>query len=97
MRETGLQQRIIRTLRTRGCYVYNTPSSVVGTPDLLCCYRGLFLAVEIKTSDRRSTPAPRQEFVAAEIRAAGGASIVARSVNDVLRLLDELAISTESE
>ena len=97
MRETGLQQRIIGKLRARGCYVYNTPSSVSGTPDLLCCYRGRFLAVEIKTNDRRSTTAPRQDLVAAEIRAAGGAATVVRSVNDVLRLLDELAISTESE
>lgn len=41
-----------------------------GVPDIICCARGAFLAIEVKREGKE--PTPRQKFRIAEIRRAGG-------------------------
>jgi hypothetical protein len=66
-------------LRQRGAWVYKPPAgphSRRGVPDLLACYRGRFLALELKTPGRpEATTLQAREIMA--ITAAGGwASVV---------------------
>lgn len=49
--------------------------STSGTPDILACINGYFLAVEVKAQTGRVSEL--QEFKIAQIRAAGGIAVVA--------------------
>jgi hypothetical protein len=53
-----------------------------GTPDLVFCWRGHFLSIELKAPDGRLSPA--QEYAHVCIRAAGGTVAVCRSLDDVV-------------
>jgi hypothetical protein len=69
------------------------PHGMPGTPDLLCCYRGIFLGVEVKRPEASSDPTPRQLAVHDLIRKAGGYVVVARGREDVdfaLRIIDAI-------
>jgi hypothetical protein len=58
-----------------------------GTSDVLFCYRGLFVACEVKT--RTGKTSPEQEEFLQRVREAGGMGIVARSIDDVEAALRE--------
>jgi hypothetical protein len=50
--------------------IHGGPFSEVGTPDLLCCYKGRFLALEVK--QRGNTTTLVQDLFLRRIREAGG-------------------------
>jgi len=49
---------------------------VVGIPDLICCWRGRFLAVETKAPGKIDDVTPNQQARIREIRAADGLAVV---------------------
>lgn len=55
----------------------------VGIPDIICCYKGIFLAVETKAPGKRANTTPNQDRVIEAIRGADGWAIV---VDDVEQL-----------
>ena len=55
----------------------------VGIPDIICCYKGIFLAVETKAPGKRSNTTPNQDRVIEAIKGADGWAIV---VDDVEQL-----------
>lgn len=62
----------------------------VGIPDLLCCYRGRFVGLEVKQPG--NSPSPVQMVVLQEIVSAGGiASVVSTlgQVDDLLAQIDK--------
>lgn len=59
-----------------------------GSPDVLCCYHGLFVGVEVKTAKGRQNN--NQEKFEVKIRGARGVYILARSVQDVINRLEEI-------
>lgn len=69
-------------LKQYGAYVHSPIGSAFGTPtlDMLVCSKGRFAGIETKAEGKRLTP--RQEQIAADIHAAGGAVFVLRGVND---------------
>lgn len=50
--EKTIQNKIIKDLKARGCWVMKTQGGVAGTPvgapDIIACYKGEFLGIEIK-------------------------------------------------
>ena len=56
--------------------------NVPGTPDILGCYRGQFIGIEVKS--RRGTQRQSQERFQTMLERAGGRYIVARSVAEAL-------------
>ena len=52
-----------------------------GFPDLVCCWHGRFVGIEVKTPTGRQQPS--QKLFQAELEAAGGTYILARSLADV--------------
>jgi penicillin-binding protein-related factor A (putative recombinase) len=56
--------------------------SAPGVPDLVGCYQGRLLAIEIKTPTGKLSP--QQEYFLTKINEAGGVAFVARSVEDVI-------------
>lgn len=60
----------------------------VGIPDLLCCYRGVFLGLEAKMPN--GTVSAKQKAVLREIANAGGVAAVFTTVGQVSLLLTEI-------
>lgn len=99
--ETKLQHKIIKWLEEHGAIVLRTNSGVftgesgnrvqggwAGVSDLNICWRGKFVAIEIKVEGRQ--PTAMQERYINRVNAAGGLAFVARSVEDVKRQLLEV-------
>lgn len=79
MRESAFQAKVVRYLRTKGAYVLNVAGGSQvpkGTPDLLVCYKGRFMALELKTDTGRTTALQKEKIC--EIRKADGYSRVLR-------------------
>lgn len=84
-RERTIQRACLKTLRERGAYAVNIaggPSIDTGTPDILACYRGRFVAVEVKRPGQ--VPTEIQRFRLKQIAKAGGHCIVATNKADVI-------------
>lgn len=60
----------------------------VGIPDLLCCYRGRFVGLEVKQLGEK--PSPVQLVVLNEIVSAGGYASVVSTVGQVALLLERI-------
>lgn len=89
--EGKLKKRIKAYLESRGALVYaihggGDPYQEGGIPDLLVCWQGHFLGLEIKDT-RGEKPSKLQEFQLRRIKRAGGISSVVYSVEDVIDLL----------
>lgn len=82
--ETRIQRAIQRWLKEEGVFVFKIHGSefmAAGLPDLVCCVRGRFVAIEVKTPT--GTSSKRQRYMHRVIEEAGGVVIVATSVADV--------------
>lgn len=88
--ERQLQNRIIEYLKGSGCYVFKavgSPAQTRGTPDLLICHRGRFLAAEVKL--RGNDPTALQEYEMEKIRRAGGVAELVYRLEDMQRLIHD--------
>lgn len=66
-------------------------ASKAGIPDLLVCYRGRFLAFEIKTHKTKSRVSQLQRYNIANIHKAGGQAFVVSSVAEVRQIISLIA------
>ena len=97
MKEQGYQKKITTFLESKGAYVIKVISANrKGIPDIIACYKGIFLAIEVKTPDKLNNTTKLQEFNLRKISEAGGYSLVASEVDQVeaiLARIDERFIS----
>mgnify|MGYP000386206861 CR=1 FL=1 len=90
MKESQIQKQIVNLIRKRGGYAIVTtcPPCEYGTPDVLACYLGRALLIEVKTP--KGVVSAIQTRRLEQWRAAGAWAMVARSVDDVAEALDHL-------
>ena len=83
--EAKVKDAIKTYLKEIGAYQFWPVQTGYGaaTVDVLVCWRGLFVAIEVKRHDTKPQPTARQKAVMQEVAAAGGATQVAYSVDDV--------------
>lgn len=89
MLESEITRQIHALLKRRGAWymkIVAHPRQKTGVPDTLACYRGLFVAIESKQPG--CYPSKIQRAVLEDVVNAGGIATVARSVEDVMVLLD---------
>lgn len=87
--ERAITKAIVAYLRSEGAWpvkIHVSPQQLAGTPDILVCVDGRFVALEVKTAKGRVTPL--QEKRLEDIRQAGGIAAVVRSVDDVREVLE---------
>ena len=93
MKEQDYQRKIVRYLEEQGAYVVKVvAASKKGVPDIICCYKGNFIAIEVKTPFTRNDVTKLQDYNLDLVSEAGGISGVAVTVDDIkpfLRALDE--------
>jgi Holliday junction resolvase len=91
VKESTLQRKAIAYLRASGAYVFKVVGSVMqqkGTPDLLVCYRGRMLGIELKVPG--NTPTKLQEVELEKIRQAGGVGAVIEDMESLERLINRM-------
>jgi len=84
MREKSIENKIKSYLKSKGAYYvkyFGNQFSQVGVPDILACYKGRFIGIEVKNEKGKTSPL--QDINLQQIKNAGGYSLVARSVEDV--------------
>ena len=92
--ETAFKNKVRAALKTLpGCWFVKTQQVAIrGTPDLLCCIGGRFVALELKRSQEAKAD-PLQAYMLAQIENAGGVAVVAHPDNwaDVFSVLVALS------
>lgn len=89
--EATVVSAIVASLRARGAWLFKThgdASQVKGIPDLVVCYRGRFIGLEVKR-DEKEDAEDLQAYTLVEIERAGGLVGVVDSVEDVIALLEK--------
>ena len=94
MKESDIVRAILKYLKTvPDCFCWKEHGGMYGTagiPDVICCYRGKFVAFEVKTEKGKTTAL--QESVINKIQNCGGKAAVVRSVEDVKAVLEEMVV-----
>jgi len=92
MLEKNITAAIMRHLKTvPGCFAWKEHGGMYGTaglPDIICCYRGRFVAFEVKVPGGRLTKL--QETTITKIKAAKGEAHKVISVEEVKEVLKNL-------
>lgn len=90
--ETALQERLQSFIESKGGYVKKNWGSMIskkGIADLTVCYRGLYLAIEVK--DDYNIPSPSQGVNCRNVIKAGGISLIIWSLAELktaLKIID---------
>jgi len=93
MTETRLQKKILDFLLSIGAWTVKVQSAnKTGVPDILCCYRGLFIAIELKRPSRKAEGSALQEYQIRKIKEAGGRAFVANNLATVEQFFKELSV-----
>ena len=86
--EAEITKSIRYLLKSQGIWHFKNfggPMSVKGLPDLIGCFGGRFLAIEVKRKSGKVSP--EQEVMIARINRAGGLAFVARDLETVIEKL----------
>lgn len=91
MKEQDIQRKIIKYLESVGAYVVKVvASNKSGTPDILACYRGIFLAIEVKRPETKTNVSELQEYNIKKIKEAGGIAIVSWDLDAVKAVVEDI-------
>jgi len=75
--EKKVKAKVVEVLKAHGVY-YFFPATYgmgrSGVPDIICCYKGRFLAIECKAGAGKTTALQDRELAA--IKAAGGLQVI---------------------
>ena len=90
MLESKIQKDIIAYLRKNKIFHirFQAQTNINGIPDIICCYMGLFIGLELKQENGRATDLQKKKLDA--INNAGGIGRVVRSVEEVDKLFKEI-------
>lgn len=92
MTEAKLRIEVMTWLRNRsGVWAVKYPGSMygeAGTPDVLACVRGRFVAIELKMPGKK--PTKIQDVQLRRIIAAGGRAVVATTLDDVINIVTSI-------
>lgn len=89
MREKAIENKIKQYLKTvEDLYFFKEHGGLYGTagvPDIICCYKGRFIAIEVKAPDGKATAL--QDATIKRIRKAGGVAEIVRSVEEAKEII----------
>lgn len=89
--EKDIENKIKAYLKDAGAYVVKHHGglfSASGVPDLLCCYKGMFIAFEVKAKKGKATPL--QKVHIHRIVDAGGRAYIVKSLREVEEIIETL-------
>lgn len=98
--EAKVKDAVKKRLKELGIWYYmpvQNGMGVVGIPDFICCWEGMFLAIETKAPGKVTNLTPNQEQRLKEIRDAAGLTIVVDDVVDLNTYLHVIKVSNKLE
>lgn len=92
--EAKVKKKVVDVIKKYGAYYFFPATGGYGrsgVPDIVCCYRGVFIAIECKAGTNK--PTPLQEAEMQKIRTAQGFVLVVNETNiaDVDVLLKDIS------
>ena len=89
MREKAIENKIKQYLKTvEDLYFFKEHGGLYGTagvPDIICCYKGRFIDLEVKAPDGKATAL--QDATIRRIIGAGGIARIVRSLEEVKEII----------
>lgn len=99
MKESDLQRRILTYLRSNDAWCTKVVTATTsGVPDILCCYKGFFIGIEVKAPGKLKNVTELQQAVLDSITESGGIALAVDSMVTIRDLLEEIdeAITTSN-
>ena len=90
MTEQQIQNKIIKYLKTISYVVKTISATKAGVLDVIVCYKGRFIAFEVKTPDTKDDTSDLQEHNINEIVKNGGLAYVVWSLEQVKEIIKGL-------
>lgn len=88
--EQAVQKKIINYLESLGAWTVKTiQTNKRGTPDILACLNGRFVAVEVKKKGKLSTVTPIQQHQLTQIQLANGVAILSDDLEQFKEILSQ--------
>jgi Holliday junction resolvase len=89
--EAKVKKKVVDVIKKNGAYYFFPATGGYGrsgVPDIVCCYRAVFIGIECKAGNNK--PTPLQEAEMAKIRQAQGFTLVVneQNIDDVQGVLD---------
>ena len=76
--EQAIQSDILKYLKSVGAYTIKVSAATkAGIPDIICCYKGRFIAIEVKRPEAKTNVSPLQVANITMIINAQGEALVA--------------------
>ena len=90
MLESKIQKEILTYLRKNEIFHlrFQAQSNINGIPDIICCYKGLFIGLELKQEKGKATELQKKKLEA--INNAGGIGRIIKSLEEVKALFKEI-------
>lgn len=91
MKEKQIENQIKQYLKSKDIWyfkVWGGGYQTAGIPDIIACYKGKFIGIEVKNEIGKISPL--QEVNLKMIKNNGGIGIVARKVEDVKKIIDKI-------
>ena len=89
--ESQLVSQIKNYLKTKGAYcekIFGGGFQSAGIPDIIACYRGYFVAIEVKSPTGKGRASDIQKLKIRAIRESGGVAFITDNIEDVERVLN---------
>jgi Holliday junction resolvase len=91
--EAKVKKKVVDVLKKNGAYYFFPATGGYGrsgVPDIVCCYRGVFVAIECKAGANKPTPLQQAEM--GKIKQAQGFVLVVNedNIDDVAILLRDI-------
>lgn len=61
-----------------------------GVPDILCCIKGHFIALELKREDGSGRASPQQEIECKKINGAGGHALISDNMEEIRNFIESI-------
>ena len=87
----SVENKIKKYLFEKGIYYFKVHGSkfmVKGIPDLVCCFRGKFLGIEVKKPGNKHGQTEEQKIHERNITKAGGTYLLVDDVNEVITYVE---------
>lgn len=93
MLEKSVENSIKDYLFSKNAYFFKVHGSkfmLPGIPDIVCCYKGKFIGIEVKAPGKLYNQSDYQVIHMDNIRKAGGIYLLTDNLQDVIDLLEDI-------
>ena len=89
--EQAIQSDILKYLKSVGAYTIKVAAATKsGVPDIICCYKSRFIAIEVKRPETKTKVSPLQLANIIKIEEAQGSALVAWDKEMVKTFIEDI-------